>query len=189
MLAHAGAADESLSVVLLFAGLWAGWVGWSRLKGRGFSRLPTGGAVALVTTGVALGVSAAFVPRLFFPPSDPGATPTTSGPRPSSTASVRFTAPTDGQMVRDDTLDVTIDLQGGRVIEAASTDLTADTGHIHLILDDRLISMTFGVVQAVDLRTLAPGAHTLEAEFVAADHGPFAPRVTTIVRFRTGSSP
>ena len=42
MLAHAGAADESLSVVLLFAGLWVGWAGWSRLKGRGFPRLVQG---------------------------------------------------------------------------------------------------------------------------------------------------
>ena len=59
MLAHAGAADESLSVVLLFAGLWVGWIGWSRLKGRGFPRLPTGGAVVLLGVGIALAIGAA----------------------------------------------------------------------------------------------------------------------------------
>ena len=36
--------------------------------------------------------------------------------------------------------------------------------------------MTYGLVQLVDIRGLAPGEHTLEAEFVAADHGPFDPR-------------
>ncbi|HEY3208529.1 MAG TPA: hypothetical protein VGL18_01855 [Actinomycetota bacterium] len=35
-------------------------------------------------------------------------------------------------------------------------------------------------------RTLevGPGRHVLEAEFVAADHGPFNPRVRTSVAFR-----
>ena len=38
-------------------------------------------------------------------------------------------------------------------------------------LDGKLISMTYGLVQEVDLTTLAAGDHALEAEFVAADHG------------------
>ena len=69
------------------------------------------------------------------------------------------------------------------IVEAASTDLTPDTGHVHLRLDGKLISMTYGLVQEVDLTTLAAGDHALEAEFVAADHGPFSPRVTTTVHF------
>ena len=74
-------------------------------------------------------------------------------------------------------------LDGGRIVDAASTTLTPDTGHIHLSLDGRLVSMTYGLVQLVDIRGLAPGEHTLEAEFVAADHGPFDPRVTARTTF------
>jgi hypothetical protein len=190
MLAHAGAADESLSVVLLFAGLWVGWAGWSRLKGRGFPRLSKGGGAALVVVGIALAICAAVVPRALFPPTPAGlATPSPGGPRPSSTATLSFVEPTPGETPPGDELDVVLDLQGGRIIDRASETLTPDTGHIHLILDGTLVSMTYGVVQAVDLRGLDPGEHTLEAEYVAADHGPFDPDVTTTVRFMTGGSP
>ena len=44
--------------------------------------------------------------------------------------------------------------------------------------------MTYGLVQVVDLRDLPPGSHTLQAEYVAADHAPFDPRVTAAVRLR-----
>ena len=45
--------------------------------------------------------------------------------------------------------------------------------------------MTFGLVQVVDLRDVGAGSHTLQAEYVAADHAPFDPRVTALVRFET----
>jgi hypothetical protein len=186
MLAHQGAADESLSVVMLFAGLWVGWAGWSRLKGKGFPLMPMAGAVALVGAGVALAISAAIVPRALFPPT-PSGQPVSpvSGPRPSSTATLSFEQPTDNELASGDELDVVLDLEGGTIVQAASTTLTPDTGHIHLVLDGKLASMTYGLIQALDLRDLPEGEHTLQAEYVAADHGPFDPRVTTTVRFRT----
>ena len=121
MLAHAGAADESLSVVLLFAGLWVGWIGWSRLKGRGFPRLPTGGAVALLGVGIALAISAAIVPRMLFPANSPVALPASpSGPRPASTATLSFDEPENGAVEDGDRLEVVLTLDGGRIVEAAS---------------------------------------------------------------------
>jgi hypothetical protein len=48
-----------------------------------------------------------------------------------------------------------------------------------------MVSMTYGVVQLVDLTGVAPGPHLLRAEFVAADHGPFDPRVTAMEQFVT----
>jgi hypothetical protein len=39
----------------------------------------------------------------------------------------------------------------------------------------------------VDARGLSPGDHTLEAEFVAADHGPFDPRVVVHTTFTIGN--
>jgi hypothetical protein len=41
-------------------------------------------------------------------------------------------------------------------------------------------------VQVFSLQGVSPGRHTLQAEFVAADHGPFDPRVTAAVTFVKG---
>ena len=188
MLAHQGSVDESLSVVLLFGALWVGWVGWSRLKGKGFPRLPAWAGTGLLVVGAVLAVSAAVLPRAIFPATSgpsPGSTELDAGPRPASTAALAFAAPAHGQVVDDDEVEVVLDLRGGRIVEGASSDLSADTGHVHLELDGRLVSMTYGLVQVVDLRGAGAGSHTLQAEYVAADHAPFDPRVTAVVRFET----
>ena len=182
MLAHAGGADESLSVLLLFSGLWVGWAGWSRLKGKGFPRLPIQAAYALVAVGVVLAISAAIIPRRIFGPTGiRSASP--AAVRPASTATLAITQPMTDQLVKGDALDVVLALNGGTIVDAATTRLTATTGHIHLSLDGTLVSMTYGVVQELSLQGLRPGTHTVEAEFVAADHGPFVPRVTAEVSF------
>jgi hypothetical protein len=189
LLAHAGAADESLSVVLLFAALWVGWAGWSRLKGKGFPRLPSWAGPALLVAAAVLAISAAVVPRTLFPPTRPGQQAASSlaraGPRPASTARLELRRPVEGAVERGGDLAVVLALDGGRIVETASTELAPDTGHVHLSLDGDVVSMTFGLVQVVDLRDVAPGEHTLLAEFVAADHAPFDPPVTATVRFRT----
>jgi len=188
LLAHQGAVDESLSVAFLFGALWVGWVGWSRHRGTGFARLPAWSGTGLLVAAAALVVAAAVVPRAIFPPSPAGAAATSvdAGPRPSSTATISFADPRDGQDVMGDALEVVLQLDGGRVVEGTSDELEPDTGHVHLSLDGRIVSMTYGLVQVVDLRELAPGPHTLQAEYVAADHAPFDPRVTAAVTFESG---
>ena len=189
LLAHAGAVDESASVVLLFAALWIGWVGWSRVRRTGFPRLPGWTGPALLAAAAALALAAATVPRALLPASQPGGVASGAlgrgGSRPSSTALLEFRTPADGAVVRDGTLEVVLGLEGGRVIEAASTELAPDAGHVHISLDGAVVSMTYGLVQVVDLDGIAPGEHALLAEFVAADHAPFDPPVTAAVRFRT----
>ncbi|HET6714508.1 MAG TPA: hypothetical protein VFI59_12460 [Actinomycetota bacterium] len=188
MLAHQGAVDETLSVVLLLGALWVGWVGWSRLKGKGFPRMPAWAGPGLLAAAAALAVTAAIAPRAIFAPSPAtltGASASDPGPRPSSAAALGFAAPTDGQTVIGDEVEVVLDLRGGRIVEDTSTHLAPDTGHVHLVLDGELVSMTYGLVQVVDLRNVPPGSHTLLAEYVAADHAPFDPRVTAVVRFET----
>jgi hypothetical protein len=180
LLAHASGADESLSLVMLFAGIWTGWVGWSRLRGTGFPRLPRWGAWATVAAAAALIVSATFLPRMLVGPTTTGAV---TGPRPSSTATLSFVAPRNGTRLSDDELAVRLDLQGGTITSVTSTSVTPDTGHIHLSLDGALVSMTGNTEQVVDLRSVPDGTHTLEAEFVAADHLPFDPPVTAQVTF------
>jgi hypothetical protein len=184
MLAHAGAVDESLAVAMIFAALWVGWIGWSKLRGTGFPRMPRWGGGALLVAAAALLVAAAIVPRAIFGPTPDAPTVddvVATGERPASTASLDFVEPVDGARVDGDQLEVVLDLEGGRVVEEATTEVVPDEGHIHLTLDGRIVSMTYGTVQVVDVRALAPGEHTLEAEFVAADHAPFSPRVLTDV--------
>jgi hypothetical protein len=75
---------------------------------------------------------------------------------------------------------VALRLNGGRIIPLTSTTLVPNEGHIHVLLDDRLLSMS-----GLDANIIVlPGAHTLRAEFVASDHGPFRPPVTASVMFR-----
>lgn len=183
MLAHAGAVDESLSVVLLFAALWVGWVGWSKWRGTGFERLPARTGPALLAAAVALAATAAVVPPALFPATPGIASPT--GARPLSSATLAFADPVAGANLSGDEVRVVLELRGGRVVDGAATELAPDAGHVHLSLDGQLVSMTFGLVQVVDLRTVSAGPHILEAEFVAADHAPFDPRVRAVVRFET----
>jgi hypothetical protein len=177
MLAHAGAADESWSVAMAFAGLWVGWVGWSRIRGTGFPRLPAAGAFGLMGVAGLLVVGAAFLPRAILGPTAP------SGPRPSSAASLAIVEPADGATVEGDELTVRLSLAGGHVVEDATTDTSPDAGHLHVSIDGTLLSMTYGLEQTIPIGDIAEGAHTIEAEFVAADHGPFAPRVTATSTF------
>jgi hypothetical protein len=189
VLAHAGGAPETISVVFLFSGLWAAWAGWSRLKGRGFPRMPVAGAWGLIAGAVVLVLAAGFVPPLIYGPNLlVKASPPASGPRPASTATIAIVRPTQGQAAGGDELEVVMTLTGGRIIDTATTNLQPDTGHIHLSIDGTLVSMTYGLVQLVPIQSLAPGKHLLEAEFVAADHGPFDPRVTSSVQFEKGSA-
>jgi len=187
MLAHAGAADESLAIGMVFAALWVGWIGWSRLRGTGFGRLPAAAGPGLIGVAVVLLVASAIVPRAVFGPTPATPTRSPSGPRIASTATLAFEEPTDGASIEGDELQVVLDLRDCSVVEETTTDIRPDTGHIHLSVDGALVSMTYGAVQVVPLGSLGleGGEHTLDAEYVAADHLPFDPAVTASVTFRT----
>ena len=180
LLAHAAGADETASLILLFAAIWVAWIGWSRLRGRGFDRIPRWGGWALIGVAVTLAVAATTVPRTVLRPTQ---TPASSGPRPASSATLRFLAPEPGVVASGDELTVRMELAGATITSVTSTTVSSDTGHLHLSLDGALVSMTGGTLQVVDLRGVAPGPHTLTASFVAADHLPFDPPVTAEVTF------
>jgi hypothetical protein len=101
--------------------------------------------------------------------------------RPSSTATISFISPTDGEVVSGSSIPVKIELTGGKVVPQTSTDIRPDEGHIHLYLDDQLVTMNYGLTAT--LKDVPPGTHLLRAEFVAADHVPFDPRDFTQVAF------
>jgi uncharacterized protein DUF6130 len=175
VLAHAGGAPEFASTALVGAGVVLAWIGVSRIRGRGFSPLPSWGAVAMLTVAPVALVGSVVVPSLVWP--------TPSGPRPSTDATIAFTEPAPEQIVEGSTLDVRVRVENARIVNTTTTTLSPDTGHIHVFLDGALLTMTSTQRERIDIGGLAPGVHRLQAEFVAADHAPFDPPVTTAVTF------
>jgi len=109
-----------------------------------------------------------------------GATSTPSA-RPSSTAELSIVSPAVGEVVHGSTVDLRVKLLGAKLVPSTTTDIVPDEGHLHVILDDKLISMTEGLEQSIP--DVPPGEHRITVEFVASDHAPFDPRVVTVVAF------
>ena len=101
--------------------------------------------------------------------------PSPSVVRPSSPAVVTIVEPAAGQTVSG-TVHVVLSLTGAKIVNQTSTNIRPDEGHVHLFVDNVLKSMNYGLEQ--DLQ-LPPGTYVLSAEFVAADHAPFNPRVVS----------
>jgi hypothetical protein len=100
--------------------------------------------------------------------------------RPRTNARIQIVEPTANQVTgRDPTLKV--NLIGAKVVDRTTGPINPEEGHIHVKVDGNLVSMAFGTTQ--DLHGLAPGPHTLQAEFVATDHAPFANPVVAAALF------
>jgi hypothetical protein len=167
--------DEGVQSLLFLATLMLAWVGVSRIRDTGFHKLPrAAGWIAAVLAGCALVAAFVVPPRL---------RPTIATVRPSTSARLAIMSPRPGQVFRGDPADVPVSLRliGGRLVRFTSSRLVPNEGHVHLILDGRLLSMTSSTNQTLPL---SPGTYQLEAEFVAVDHGPFDPPVTSSVTFR-----
>ena len=136
-------------------------------------------------TRLALIVAAAFVLSACGSSDDggSGATGATapSTDRPSSTARLSIVAPKVGEVVHGSSVDLRVKLRGARIVPATTTNIVPDEGHLHVLLDDTLISMTQGTEQTI--RNVTPGPHRIQVEFVASDHAPFDPRVVAVVAF------
>ena len=100
--------------------------------------------------------------------------PQASGARPSSPAVVAIVQPTSGQTVTGTSVHVVISLTGAKIVSATTTNVQPDQGHVHLYVDNVLVSMNYGLEQDLPVQ---PGTYVLKAEFVASDHAPFDPRV------------
>jgi hypothetical protein len=97
-----------------------------------------------------------------------------SGPRPSSPATVEIVSPAAGATVTGATVHVVLRLNGATIVPATTTEIRPDQGHVHLYVNNVLVSMNYGLEQDIPVQ---PGSIALKAEFVAADHAPFSPRV------------
>jgi len=103
------------------------------------------------------------------------------GPRPSTEATLAIASPTNGETIRGSDVPLKLVLKGATISTTTSTDLVPDEGHLHVVLDDQLISMTSDLESVIP--DVAPGTHLLKVEFVANDHAPFDPRVIAAVSF------
>lgn len=102
---------------------------------------------------------------------------TTASPsvaRPSSPAVITIVQPVAGQTVSGATVHVVLSLTGAKIVSQTTTHIRPDEGHVHLFVDHVLVSMNYGLEQDIPVH---PGTYVLSAEFVAADHAPFNPRV------------
>ncbi len=106
-----------------------------------------------------------------------------SASRPHTPASLTILDPAPNATTGPD-VTVRLRLTGARL--APGTQISGGAqprrGHIHLSVDGQLYSMTDTLTQQIN--ALTPGVHTVQAEFVAADHLPFANRVVAAVSFR-----
>jgi hypothetical protein len=112
----------------------------------------------------------------------PATTTAAVAQRPSSPAKLTIRAPRNGQTVRQDRPELRLVLDGGRIISQTTNRVQGDEGHIHLLVDGKLVDMNYGLRQR--LPQLPPGQHVVQVEFVAADHAPFDPRVLTQAAFQ-----
>ena len=97
-----------------------------------------------------------------------------SGPRPASPATVEIVQPDAGATITGTTAHVVLKLTGATIVPATTTELRPDQGHVHLYVNNVIVSMNYGLEQDIPVQ---PGSIALKAEFVAADHAPFSPRV------------
>jgi uncharacterized membrane protein len=177
LIAHGGRPDELVAQILVLATIVVGWVGIVRVRGQRFARMPRAAGWLLVGLAAVLLTFAILVPTVIW------RTPAPAVDRPESTAVVRIAAPVEGQRVSTATLGVVTEIRGATVVDGSATEVTPDTGHVHVYLDDRLMSMAYAPEQEIAIDWLSPGPHVLRVEFVAADHGAFEPPVETSVTF------
>jgi hypothetical protein len=126
-------------------------------------RVPALGAVAVLIGACAGG------PLVTQAPPSPSL-----GPRPASPATVEIQQPTANSTVTGATVHVALRLTGATIVAQTTTDIRPDQGHVHLYVNNQLVSMNYGLEQDLPVQ---PGTIVLKAEFVAADHAPFNPRV------------
>jgi len=178
VLAHGGRPDELVAEILILLALVVGWVGVARLRGRGFAWMPRWAGWGLAGAGIGLVVLAVLVPTVIWRgPAPPSAN------RPSSTAMLRITAPVEGQQISGSFLDLVTQISGATVVGADVKEVSPDTGHVHVYVDDQLMSMAYAPTQRIPIDFLERGPHVVRVEFVAADHAPFDPPVEESVTF------
>ena len=106
----------------------------------------------------------------------------TAAVRPSSPATITVKQPASGAQLSGTSVHVVLGITGARIVPVTTTAIRPDEGHVHLYVNNALVSMNYGLEQDI---AVTPGTYVLKAEFVAADHAPFNPRVWSAEVFFT----
>lgn len=131
--------------------------------------------VALVVVAVVVsGCSPSAAPSTAINPTPGASSGGTAGSRPTSPAVLSIVEPKAGAKIMGSTVHIVLSLEGATIVAATTTNLTPDTGHVHLYVDNVVVSMNYGLEQDLPVHA---GTYVIKAEFVAADHAPFNPRV------------
>jgi hypothetical protein len=109
-----------------------------------------------------------------------GGSSASTAPRPHTDATLVIISPTPNE-VTGPNVPVRFEVQGATVSPPQKNNLVPNEGHIHVTVDGKLVTMAYGTT--TELTGLQPGPHTLQAEFVANDHLPFANRVIALALF------
>jgi hypothetical protein len=112
---------------------------------------------------------------------DASPTSGTLGPRPSSPAKLAIVSPRNGATVPAAGAPLQVSLGEAKIVNITSRNIKPDEGHIHVLVDERLVSMDYQLKGK--LPRLDAGTHVVKVEFVAADHLPFDPRVLSQAAF------
>ena len=103
--------------------------------------------------------------------------------RPITSATLQIVAPAPNA-VTGHSVELELRLTRAELVPATQVGgkIRPDRGHVHVSVDGVLVAMPAALEQPIP--DLASGLHTIQAEFVAADHLPFANRVVAAVTFR-----
>jgi hypothetical protein len=102
--------------------------------------------------------------------------------RPRTRATLDIVAPEPNTTTAPD-ITLQLRLRHAELVPSTSSGGKVDPrrGHIHVSVDGRVIAMASNL--EVPVSGLTPGEHTIQAEFVATDHLPFANDVLAAVTF------
>ena len=76
----------------------------------------------------------------------PAAT-TVAAARPSSPAKLTIETPRNGQTVSQSRPEVSLELTGAKIVNQTTTHIQGNEGHIHLLVDGKLVAMNYGLRQ------------------------------------------
>lgn len=176
VLAHSGGVPEGLMMFLLVGAVWVAWVGWTRTKGKGFSRIPMWLGRSMLGVSAIMLVASAVLPKVIY-----------GGP-PSSPARIAFVDPAPRTVARGSFLPVRVDVEDATIASVTASTPDPSTGWLVISVDGIRKARAYAEYSTLSLADIDDGTHVLSAEFIGVDGNSFSPKVVAQVTFTRQSS-